>query len=169
MALTTSLVSVEEYLNTNYKPACEYRDGVLTRKPMATHEHSRLQGRFIQILLNRYPEFAALPELTLQLRPDRYLIPDIGVESLADVQMPYPVRPIHLCIEILSPGDRLAEAAAKCEEYSALGVPHNWVVDPQTRRAWKYLSGQGLVEIPPSGSLEAGIIHVSLSELFAVL
>ena len=103
MALTTSLVSVEEYLNTNYKPACEYRDGVLTRKPMATHEHSRIQGRFIQILLNRYPEFAALPELTLQLRPDRYLIPDIGVESLADVQRPYPVRPIHLCIEILSP------------------------------------------------------------------
>ena len=169
MAPTSTLVSVEEYLNTNYKPACEYREGVLTQKPMPTRKHGSLQVRFGQIILNRYPAFDPAAALTVAVKPNRFLVPDLGVQLRADIQDPYPTRPIHLCIEILSPEDRLAEAAAKCNEYAGWGVPHNWVIDPEKRRAWQYQSATGLVEVPADGALGAGPISISLAELFATL
>ena len=36
-------ISVEEYLHTNYEPACEYIDGVLRQKPMGTRKQGSLQ------------------------------------------------------------------------------------------------------------------------------
>lgn len=168
MAPTSTLVSVEEYLNANYKPACEYREGVLSQKPMPTTRHSVLQFH-ASSLVNRYGGYFPCPELTLQISPVRYLVPDVGVQVRSDLQEPYPTRPVHLCIEILSPGDRLAEAAAKCKEYADWGVPHNWVIDPENRRAWQYEQTAGLVEVPSDSALAAGPISVSLADLFAIL
>ncbi len=169
MVPTTTLVSVEEYLHTNYKPACEYREGVLRQKPMPTRKHSVVQGQSFHLILSRYPEFEPATELTVRTGQGRFLVPDLGVQLRAHIQDPYPTRPIHLCIEILSPEDRLADAGAKCEEYAGWGVPHNWVVDPETRRAWEFQSGTGLVEVPSGGALTAGPISIPLAELFAIL
>ena len=169
MAPTSTLVPVEEYLNTNYKPACEYREGVLTQKAMPTRKHSLVQGQSCHLILSRFPEFEPAPELTVRTSPSRYLVPDLSVQLRSDIQDPYPTRPIHLCIEILSPEDRLAEAAAKCNEYAEWGVPHNWVIDPEKRRAWQYHPATGLVEVPADGALGAGPISISLTELFAIL
>jgi hypothetical protein len=41
---TGSLISEQEYLSTTYKPNCEYIDGVLRQKPMATEAHSAIQA-----------------------------------------------------------------------------------------------------------------------------
>lgn len=169
MAPTSTLVSVEEYLNTNYKPACEYREGVLTQKAMPTRKHSVVQGESLYLIRSRYPEFEPATELTVRTSPSRYLVPDLSVQLRADIQDPYPTRPIHLCIEILSPEDRLADTAAKCNEYAEWGVPHNWVIDPEKRLAWQYQPATGLVEVPADGALTAGPISIPLAELFAIL
>ena len=168
MAPASRLVSVEEYLTTNHKPACEYREGVLTRKPMPTARHSVFQFHTAS-LVSRYGDYFPCPELTLQISPSRFLVPDIGVQLRSDLQEPYPVRPIHLCIEILSPSDRLADTAAKCEEYAGWGVAHNWVIDPEKRRALQYQPATGLAEVPADGALTAGPISIPLTELFAIL
>jgi len=41
---TGALVSEQEYLNTTYKPGCDYIDGVLRPKPMGTRKHGLLQA-----------------------------------------------------------------------------------------------------------------------------
>ena len=169
MSPTTTLMSVDEYLRLNCKPACEYRDGVLTQKPMPTLNHSLIQGRIIQLLLNEYTDFLTGPELHVRLREQRFLVPDIAVLRKDRIHPPYPTEPIHLCIEILSPDDRFRDVVAKCEEYLAWGVPMVWIIDPVNRVAWEFGPNRLLHEVPAGGSLTAPEIAIPLAEIFSIL
>jgi Uma2 family endonuclease len=77
-----------------------------------------------------------------------------------------------LCVEILSPEDRLGATLAKCEEYHAWGVPFCWVidikeqVDPEKQTAWHYHSGTDPERIPSGGTLLAGQLSLPLAQLF---
>lgn len=85
---------------------------------------------------------------------------------MAHATSPYPEKPVFLCIEILSPEDRIGAMFAKCERYHDWGVPHCWIVDPMTRRAWSYPKGGEPREV---SRLEAGEIVVELPEAFSIL
>jgi Uma2 family endonuclease len=169
MAAVTTPVSVEEYLSTNYKPACEFIDGVLRQKPMPTRKHGLLQARFAQLVNVGFPDFEAASEVTVQIATGKYLVPDLIVQQRSNIQEPYPSAPVYLCVEILSPADRMSEVLAKCEEYHAWGLETAWIVDPEARRAWEYINGLRLSEVPESGSLNAGEISIPLREAFSVL
>jgi Uma2 family endonuclease len=166
MDMATTLVSVEEYLRTSYKPACEYIDGALRQKPMPTYMHSKIQGRVVSLIEGCGKGFESLPELTVRIREDKYLVPDVVVDRIERRQQPYPTKPVYLCIEIMSPDDRFSEVATKCEEYHAWGVPFCWIVDPEKRASWQYAAGERPHEIPAGGELTTGEITVSLTELF---
>src|SRR5882724_10683600 len=108
--MTTGIaVSVEEYLRTSYEPACEYVDGVLVPKAMGTRKHSKVQGRILVLIEAAFPHYEAMTELTVRITKRKYLIPDLAVDLRDHAQDPYPVSPVHLCIEIVSPDDRLRE------------------------------------------------------------
>ena len=160
---TTALMPVEEYLRLTEKPNCEYRDGVLYPKAMATKFHSFIQYALLMLL--RRQGLQALPELTVRISPTHYLVPDVCVAG--DFPGPYPTEPVLLCCEILSPEDRLGAMLNKCEEYHAWGVPYCWVIDPVKRTAWEYHFG-GEPE-RANATLRAGEISVSLEELFSAL
>ena len=98
-----ALVSVEEYLRTTYKPNCEYLDGVLRQKPLPAWKHGFIQGRMGQLVNKRFPDFAAAGEVTVCILETRFLVPDVIVQRKSELQEPYPIRPVHLVIEILSP------------------------------------------------------------------
>ena len=162
-------LSVEEYLRTSYKPNCEYVDGVLVPKALATWKHGSLQFRIAELIKAAFPHFEAIPELTVRIGPSEYLVPDLVVQRRDQRQDPYPVSPVHLCIEILSPEDRLAAVFAKCETYHTWGTAHAWVIDPVTRRAWQYAKGTVPQEIGPAGDLSAGEIRLSTADIFSAL
>ena len=167
MSPTTTLIPVDEYLRTSYKPNCEYRDGVLTQKPMPTWKHSFIQSRFSQLFLNRYSDFLPGSELTCRLSDGRYLVPDLGIQRKDRIQDPYPAQPIHLCVEILSPENRLSEMIAKSEEYHAWGVQMVWIIDPVNQVAWEFSPNRPLHEVPADGSLTAPEIAIPLADIFA--
>jgi len=160
---TTALMPVEEYLRLTEKPNCEYRDGVLYPKPMATTFHGVLQ--LILGAALRKLGLQAASEVTVRLSPTKYLVPDVVAAPV--LQSPYPTDPVLLCCEILSPEDRLGAMLSKCEEYHAWGVPFCWVIDPVKRTAWEYHSGGEPVRA--TAMFRAGEISVSLEELFAGL
>jgi Uma2 family endonuclease len=162
-------VSVEEYLATSYKPACDYVDGVLRQKPLPTWKHGLLQGHLMQLINVGFPDFEAASEVTVRLRPGKYFVPDVIVQQLGRIQDPYPTEPVHFCIEILSPDDRMSEVLGKSEEYHAWGVETAWIADPDNERAWEYRAGQRPKEIAPDASLTAAGIAIPLSEVFSVL
>lgn len=160
---TTVLMPVEEYLRLTEKPYCEYRDGVVSQKSMPTTFHGILQ--LILGAALRKLGLQAGSEVTVQVSPTKYLVPDVVAAPV--LQSPYPTEPVLLCCEILSPEDRLGATLSKCEEYHAWGVPYCWVIDPVKRTAWEYHSG-GEPE-RASTALRAGEISVSLEELFSAL
>jgi Uma2 family endonuclease len=158
-------MSVEEYLNYSSKPNCEYIDGVLRPKSMATGLHGLIQIILGMLLYRQGVETGS--EITVRLTPTRFLVPDIiAADSIADS---YQTEPVTLCVEILSPKDRLGETLAKCEEYHAWGVPYCWVIDPVKQTAWEYAAGCEPSKIAAGGTLRAGKLTVELTELFSPL
>jgi Uma2 family endonuclease len=160
---STTLVPVEDYLRYSEKPNCEYREGVLYPKPMPTLFHSLIQ--FMLAAMLRKLGLQAAQELTVRLSPVKYLVPDVAAARV--LQSPYPVEPVLLCCEILSPEDRLGATLAKCEEYHAWGVPFCWINDPVKRTAWEYHAGAEPVRV--TATLQAGEFAVSTEELFSAL
>jgi Uma2 family endonuclease len=159
----TATVSVEDYLRRTEKPYCEYVDGVLHPKSLATTKHARVQA-MLQVLLDKQG-VEALGEVHVRLSPTQYLIPD--VIAAPTIQGPYPTEPVLLCVEILSPEDRVGAMLAKCEQYHAWGVPYCWVIDPEKQTAWQYHSGSDPEKVDRAGTLKAGELSVSMNELFS--
>ena len=169
MATQATLVSVAEYLAYRGKPNCEYIDGVMVPKAMGTRKHGRVQWRLCQLLEERAAGFEALNEQTVRLREGKWLVADVAVQRRDGIQDPYPELPIYLCVEILSPGDRLGEMLNKGETYHEWGVPYFWVIDPETRQAWSYDKGGSPKVVSADGELTAGEISISMDEIFSVL
>jgi Uma2 family endonuclease len=168
-AIVGTDVSVEEYLRITDKPNCEYVDGTLIQKAWPLRNHAHTQGTIAILLDQRFPAYDSFIELTVQISPTHYRVPDIVVDYRGHGEDPYPTSPVHLCIEILSEEELPSEVLEKCETYHVWGTPHTWVIDPQTRKAWQYSKGSAAVEIDPQGELTAGEIHIRLSEIFSVL
>jgi Uma2 family endonuclease len=119
------------------KPAFEYLDGVLRQKSTPTKPHVKAQH--VMVVLLRRQGLDAFGELLVRLSPTKFLVPDVvAADHLED---PCPTEPVTLCVEILSPGDRVGAAFAKCDEYHAWGVPYCWVLDPVKQTAWEYHAG----------------------------
>jgi Uma2 family endonuclease len=158
-------IPVEQYLRTSYEPACEYIDGELRPKAMGTKKHGKLQGRIFRALEQRGLEVAT--ELTCRLSSTRFLIPDVAAAH--QIEDPYPSEPVQLCVEILSPEDRLSAALAKCEFYHDWGVPDGWIFNPQTQTAWEYHKSGQLQTRTVSDTIQAGEIAIPMHEIMAGL
>src|SRR5438067_100464 len=141
MATSTTLISAEEYLRSSDKPTCEYIDGVLRPKPLATFRHGNMEYQVSYLINEFHKDFEAIPELTVKLREGKYLVPDVAVQRVTELQQPYPMNPTHLCIEVLFPEDRFSEALAKCEDYHAWGVKFCWLIDPEKEQCWEFAAG----------------------------
>ncbi len=169
MTTQTTLVSEAEYLAYRGKPNCEYVDGVMVPKAMGTFNHGAIQLWLGELLRRRAAGFAPTAEQTVRLREGKFLVPDLALQRRDAIQDPYPELPIYLCVEILSPGDRLGEMLTKGEAYHEWGVPYFWVIDPETRQAWSYDKGGSPKEVPTDGEVTAGEISISMVEIFSVL
>ena len=136
---------------------------------MPTRKHGLLQSWLGELIRRGFAGFETGSKSTVRIREGKYLVPDVIAQRRDHIQDPYPTEPVHLCIEILSPDDRMSEVLAKCEEYHGWGVPTVWIVDPDNERAWEYRAGQRPDEIAPDGSLTADGISIPLSQAFSVL
>jgi len=130
---------------------------------MATKLHALIQKILMMLLDKQGVE--ALAEVHVRLSPTKYLIPD--VIAAPEIQSPYPTEPVLLCVEILSPEDRVGAMLAKCEQYHSWGVPFCWVIDPEKQTGWQYHSGSEPERVDRGGTLTAGNLSVHLEELFS--
>jgi Uma2 family endonuclease len=76
-----------------------------------------------------------------------------------------------LCVEVLSPEDRMSKVVTLAKEYLAkeylaMGVPVVWVIEPAGRQAFTVAPATGFYE-NTEGSLSAGEVHLMLTEIFA--
>jgi Uma2 family endonuclease len=164
MAIGT-FVSVEEYLRTSYRPDCDYVEGEVQERNLGEKDHSRTQGRIYVYLWNRYSALRdrIFPELRVQVKPTRFRVPDVCILAgdAPDEQI-VTTAPI-LCIEVLSPEDRLPRVMERVNDYFEMGVPACWIVDPAGRRAWN-ATAEILVEAT-DGILRAEGLEMPLADV----
>jgi Uma2 family endonuclease len=136
--LTTPLVSVEEYLGTVYRPDADYLDGELRQRSMADTDHARMQVLLVVALhpLERRYGVRTLTETRIEVSSQRFRIADLCVVRDTAKPPKILVDPPLLCVEILSPTDRLEDIQERVDDYLAMGVPQVWVLSPRTRRGW---------------------------------
>jgi Uma2 family endonuclease len=147
MAVKVGLTEAE-YLRTSFPGVdSEFRDGELVERAMPDFPHSNTQmecGGFFRDLRKKDGlPFYPCPELRHQVRPGRYLIPDVAVHWPNPPAEAVPSHPPLIVIEVLSLDDRMSEVLAKFQEYVAWGVPHVWLIDPRSRQLSIY-DRQGL-------------------------
>jgi Uma2 family endonuclease len=164
---TVTAVPLKEYLETSYRPDCEYLEGELLERNVGEWDHSRLQTLLSGFFLNREKQWGILvvTEQRVQVKVKRYRVPDIAVLTGPPPAGPIIKEPPFLCIEILSPSDRMGEMQERIDDYLDFGVRYVWLINPRKRRAFIY-SGDGVQEVK-DGLLHTANpdIRVSLAEL----
>ena len=158
-------IPVEEYLRTVYRPDCDYVDGEVVERNLGEQSHGRLQGSIVRWLWDRESKhrFRTLPEVRLQVRKDRFRIPDIMLIPLEASREKIIVSAPLLCIEVLSPEDTKPRILKRIGEYFDMGVPTCWMVDPETGEAWIVAPGE-LTKVT-DGILRAGEIELPLADV----
>lgn len=130
------MVSLEEYMASAYEPDCDFVDGFLEERNVGEWNHSRLQVETGAHLHTRYKStgLRVLSALRIRVSPRRVRIPDLCV-FLTDPMERVPATPPFLCIEILSPEDRMSHVEVRINDFLAMGVNTVWILDPETRQA----------------------------------
>ena len=168
---TPALMSIEEYLRTSFKPDCHFVDGVVEERTLGELPHSTLHTELAYwFRLNQATWRAkAKTEQRIRVSANKVRVPDICLISDDAPREAVTVTPPILCIEILSPEDRLRRAEKVLEDYRVMGVSQSWLLDPIQQIAYTYNeSGLNLFN---GDRLElAGTpIYLVLSDLFAAL
>jgi Uma2 family endonuclease len=132
-----TLVSVEEYLRTSYRPDCDYVDGAIVERNLGELDHSDLQAEIISYFRTRLRNRSvfAYVEQRVQLSPTRFRIPDVCVLTGKPTEQVFRTPPF-IAIEILSKDDRISQMQEGIDDYLKFGVRYVWLIDPRTRRAW---------------------------------
>ena len=164
----SALVPVEEYLTTDYSPDCDYVDGEVLDRNVGEKDHSKIQKKLLFDLggLEKRLGIFVIQEQRVQVSPTRFRVPDICVVSGLEPSEQIFTTPPFLCVEILSPEDRMSRMQAKIRDYLEFGVRCIWVIDPQGRRAYIY-RGSEMIE-PADGLLRTAEpeIAIALADLF---
>ncbi len=171
MAATATLVSLDEYLRTSYHPDCDFVDGQIEERNLGEFEHARIQTFLTGWFLANEVQWNVISvvEQRIRVAPRRVRITDVCLLRKGAPREKVIVTPPLLCVEILSPKDRLPRAAKVMDDYTRMGVDHLWLLDPIDRIAYLY-AGKGSFKIVEDRlQIPETEIHVDLPGLFARL
>lgn len=161
------MIPVEVYLTSVYRPDCDYVDGEVLERNLGEREHSFIQGALVAYFFSRRKTWnlEVYPEQRVQVKDRRYRIPDVCV-VLGGTKEKIFVTPPFLCIEILSPEDRMSRVWERIRDYFEMGVPNVWVVDPQNRTAHVATAAGDLRCAHDALRTAEPMLEVPLSEIF---
>ncbi|MEO8052133.1 MAG: Uma2 family endonuclease [Acidobacteriota bacterium] len=165
---TGTLISVETYLATSYRPDCDYVDGRIEERNLGEWDHSKLQAAITAYFYQRRKlwNISVAPEQRVQVSPTRFRIPDVCV-VLGEPDGQIFRQPPFICIESLSKDDRMSEMQRRIDDYLTMCVAYVWVLDPDGPRVYVATPSAGLQEF--KGDVlrtENPALELPLSEVF---
>ena len=171
MATTPVLISVEEYLHTSYHPDCDFVDVELEERHISEYPHGKLQGKLFAWFHRHEVEWAIDPvtEQRMYISSSRYRVCDVALLRANTPREDVTVTPPLLCIEIMSPEDRISRVQKVLEDYALMGVAQSWLIDPVRREAFVY-DAKGLRTVEEDRlDLPGTPIYLILFDLFKAL
>jgi Uma2 family endonuclease len=171
MATASPLLSIEEYLRTSYKPDSDFVDGEIEERNLGEYEHARLQlliGAFFAAHEKDW-NIQGVVEQRIRISSSRVRVCDLALLRADAPREKVTTTPPLICIEILSPEDRLSRAKEVLADYFAMGVQNIWLIDPIRRAAFTFYAA-GLHEADPTRlTVPNTPIHLDLTEAFAAI
>jgi Uma2 family endonuclease len=165
IVMLDTLVPVGEYLSTAYNPDVDYVEGQLEDRNMGEREHGELQAR-IWLLLKQRRILQPFIETRLMISPNRYRVPDICAYDKKPEESIF-TRPPALCVEIISPEDRMSRIMNVVRDYLSMGVPTVWVLDPLEKKAYVAEGTVSLRETSGSIATSDGRVTLELATVFS--
>src|SRR5579872_2952251 len=166
---TGTLISVEQYLATSYRPDCDYVDGRIEERNLGELDHSSLQTAVAAYFFSRRKQWdiTVVVEQRVQVSPTRFRIPDVCVVVGKATEQIFRTPPF-LCVEILSPEDRMKRVKERIDDYLRMGVRYVWVLVPSGRQVYVATPAAGFhVFFGDALRTENPILDLPLAEVFA--
>jgi Uma2 family endonuclease len=171
MATAPTLLSIDAYLRTFYKPDVDFVDGEIEERNVGKYEHSKIQllvSSFFAVNDDAW-QTDAVVEQRIRVSPTRVRVCDVAVLHADVPHEEVTATPPLICIEILSPEDRLSRAKVVLADYLAMGVRNLWLIDPIRRVAYTF-DPDGLHEADTAHlTVPNTPIHLDLTSFFARL
>ena len=167
----SSLLTLEEYLQTSYRPDRDFVDGVTEEREMGESEHSDVQAELIYWFRLHRQEWSVRVngELRARVGERQYRVPDVCVRYLSAPREKVLTTPPLIAIEIKSPDDRISRVVIRLRDYLEMGVPNIWLLDPIERAAFTYTKdGLKLVESERI-TLADSPVYLDLPGIFSAL
>ena len=135
---SATLVSVQEYLATSYRPDRDFVDGELQERNVGELEHSLLQTAIVAWFWARREQWNVLPlvEQRVQVATNRFRVPDVTVLAANQPRESIITAPPLILIEVLSKDDSLRSMRERVDDYLNFQVQHVWILDPAVKRAY---------------------------------
>ena len=171
MATTPALLPIDEYLRTSYRPDADYVDGEIEERNLGEFQHARLQTLISAFFYSneRDWQIQTVVEQRIHVAARRVRIADVAILRTDAPREQVTTTPPLICIEILSPEDRLYRAKLVLADYLAMGVENIWLIDPIYRAAFTF-DAAGLHEADPTSLRVPNTpIHLDLTTAFAAL
>jgi Uma2 family endonuclease len=171
MATVPTLLSIEEYLRTSYKPDADYVDGEIEERNLGEYEHGKIQSYlvFLFMMNSRDWQTDVVVEQRIRVAVDRVRICDVAVLRGDAPRESVTQTPPLICIEVMSPEDRLGRAKLVLLDYLRMGVKNIWLIDPLRRSAWTF-DATGLHEADPTHlTVPDTPIDLDLTDAFAAI
>ena len=171
MATAPTLLSIDEYLRTSYRPDADYVDGEIEERNLGEYEHARLQFILAAIFARHEHDWntRGLIEQRILVSPDRVRICDICLIDRGASRERVLRTPPVLCVEILSPEDRLPRAKVVLTDYFDMGVQNIWLLDPIRQMAYTFDANGLQIVNADHLSVSDSPIHLDLTEAFAAI
>ncbi len=171
MATAPTLLSIEEYLSTSYRPDADYVNGELQERHSGQFDHARLQW-LLSVFFGSHEKVWHIKGATdVRMRIASSIIRVCDVVLLhedAPHEQVIQTCPL-LCVEIMSPDDRFSRAKEVLADYLSMGVPNIWLIDPIRRAAFTF-DATGLHEADPTQLRVPNTpVHLDLTDAFAAL
>jgi Uma2 family endonuclease len=171
MATTSSILSIEEYLRTSYGPDADYVDGAIEERNLGEFDHARIQNliAFAFTLNEKAWAIQTVVEQRIRVTTTRVRTADIAVLRADAPREKVTATPPLICIEVLSPEDRIPRVRPRLADYLSMGVQNIWLVDPIYRAAFTF-NAAGLHEADVTKlDVPDTPIRLDLTEAFAAL
>ncbi len=140
MVTAPAQMTVEQYLHSAYRPDCDFVDGELLGRHVGEKDHGRLQVSIAIWFAGQEHVLGAEPvtEPRILVSDSRARVCDVAVirTDIPDEQVA--TTPPLVCIEILSPEDRLSRTLQVLDDYRSMGVENIWLIDPQERLVYTF-------------------------------